>query len=37
MTIAQAQMAMMKSGISHLCLLEDGTPKLEAPVFIPGF
>ncbi len=26
MTIAQAQMAMMKNGISHLCLTEDGTP-----------
>lgn len=30
MTIAQAQMAMMKSGISHLCLTEDGTPNTPA-------
>ncbi|NNE76915.1 MAG: CBS domain-containing protein, partial [Pricia sp.] len=30
MTIAQAQMAMMKSGISHLCLTEDGTPNSKA-------
>ena len=26
MTIAQAQLAMMKSNIGHLCLTEDGTP-----------
>lgn len=26
LTITQAQMAMMKSNISHLCLTEDGTP-----------
>ncbi len=30
MTIAQAQMAMMKNGISHLCLTEDGTPNTPA-------
>jgi len=30
MTVAQAQMAMMKSGISHLCLTLDGTPNSEA-------
>ncbi len=30
MTIAQAQMAMMKNGISHLCLTEDGTPNTAA-------
>lgn len=30
MTLAQAQMAMMKSGISHLCITEDGTPNTEA-------
>ncbi|PKA99972.1 CBS domain-containing protein [Flavobacteriaceae bacterium MAR_2009_75] len=30
MTLAQAQMAMMKSGISHLCLTQDGTPNTEA-------
>lgn len=30
MTIAQAQMAMMKSGISHLCLTEDGTANSKA-------
>ncbi len=30
MTIAQAQMAMMKNGISHLCLTEDGTPNTVA-------
>ncbi len=30
MTIAQAQMAMMKSNISHLCLTQDGTPNSEA-------
>ncbi|MEA1787635.1 DUF294 nucleotidyltransferase-like domain-containing protein [Arenibacter sp. GZD96] len=29
MTITQAQMAMMKSGISHLCLTKDGTPNTE--------
>ncbi|WP_373516290.1 DUF294 nucleotidyltransferase-like domain-containing protein [Pricia sp.] len=30
MTIAQAQMAMMKNSISHLCLTEDGTPNTAA-------
>ena len=30
MTITQAQMAMMKSSISHLCLTMDGTPDSEA-------
>ncbi|MAU72775.1 MAG: nucleotidyltransferase [Pseudozobellia sp.] len=30
MTLAQAQMAMMKSGISHLCITSDGTPNSEA-------
>ena len=30
LTITQAQMAMMKSGISHLCLTEDGTPNTAA-------
>jgi len=30
MTITQAQMAMMKSSISHLCLTIDGTPNTEA-------
>lgn len=30
MTLAQVQMAMMKSGISHLCLTADGTPNTEA-------
>ncbi|WP_149275500.1 DUF294 nucleotidyltransferase-like domain-containing protein [Pareuzebyella sediminis] len=30
MTITQAQMAMMKSGISHLCLTEDGTDNTKA-------
>ena len=30
MTIAQAQMAMMKSGISHLCLTKDGTQNTPA-------
>ncbi|MDT7827381.1 DUF294 nucleotidyltransferase-like domain-containing protein [Pricia sp. S334] len=30
MTIAQAQMAMMKNGISHLCLTEDGTANTPA-------
>ena len=30
MTVAQAQMAMMKSSISHLCLTVDGTPNSEA-------
>ncbi|TAI48607.1 DUF294 nucleotidyltransferase-like domain-containing protein [Flagellimonas allohymeniacidonis] len=30
LTITQAQMAMMKSNISHLCLTEDGTP--DTPV-----
>lgn len=30
MTVAQAQMAMMKSNISHLCLTEDGTPNSRA-------
>ncbi len=29
LTITQAQMAMMKSGISHLCLTKDGTPNTE--------
>lgn len=29
MTITQAQLAMMKSGISHLCLTKDGTPNTE--------
>lgn len=30
LTITQAQMAMMKSGISHLVLTEDGTPNTNA-------
>lgn len=30
LTITQAQMAMMKSNISHLCLTEDGTPETPA-------
>lgn len=30
MTITQAQLAMMKNGIGHLCLTEDGTP--DTPV-----
>lgn len=30
LTITQAQMAMMKSGISHLVLTEDGTPNTKA-------
>lgn len=30
MTITQAQMAMMKSNISHLCLTKDGTPNTKA-------
>lgn len=30
MTVAQAQMAMMKSNISHLCLTVDGTPNTAA-------
>ncbi|WP_430907483.1 DUF294 nucleotidyltransferase-like domain-containing protein [Maribacter sp. 2-571] len=30
MTVTQAQMAMMKSNISHLCLTEDGTPNTPA-------
>tara|TARA_R110002167_G_scaffold91462_11_gene246186 strand:- start:738 stop:2660 length:1923 start_codon:yes stop_codon:yes gene_type:complete len=30
MTVAQAQMAMMKSNISHLCLTHDGTINTEA-------
>ncbi|MDO6819819.1 DUF294 nucleotidyltransferase-like domain-containing protein [Zobellia sp. 1_MG-2023] len=30
MTVTQAQMAMMKSDISHLCLTMDGTPNTEA-------
>lgn len=30
LTITQAQMAMMKSNISHLCLTEDGTPDTPA-------
>ena len=30
MTVAQAQMAMMKSGISHLCLTQDGTINTKA-------
>ncbi|MBM1106821.1 CBS domain-containing protein [Aurantibacter crassamenti] len=30
MTVAQAQMAMMKSNISHLCLTEDGTVNTAA-------
>ncbi|MGB5818869.1 MAG: DUF294 nucleotidyltransferase-like domain-containing protein [Saonia sp.] len=29
LTITQAQMAMMKSNISHLCLTEDGTPNTK--------
>jgi CBS domain-containing protein len=29
LTITQAQMAMMKSNISHLCLTKDGTPNSE--------
>jgi CBS domain-containing protein len=29
MTVAQAQMAMMKSNISYLCLTKDGTPNTE--------
>ncbi|MEL1242130.1 DUF294 nucleotidyltransferase-like domain-containing protein [Flavobacterium flavipallidum] len=29
MTITQAQMAMMKSNISHLCLTKDGTPNTK--------
>ncbi|TRX37581.1 DUF294 nucleotidyltransferase-like domain-containing protein [Flavobacterium restrictum] len=30
LTITQAQMAMMKSNISHLCLTKDGTPNTKA-------
>jgi CBS domain-containing protein len=30
MTITQAQMAMMKSNISHLCITKDGTPNSKA-------
>ncbi|MDB2607188.1 DUF294 nucleotidyltransferase-like domain-containing protein, partial [Zobellia sp.] len=30
MTVTQAQMAMIKSDISHLCLTRDGTPNTEA-------
>ncbi|MDZ4331613.1 MAG: DUF294 nucleotidyltransferase-like domain-containing protein, partial [Flavobacterium sp.] len=30
MTVTQAQMAMMKSNISHLCLTKDGTPNSKA-------
>lgn len=30
MTVAQAQMAMMKSNISHICLTKDGTPNSKA-------
>ena len=30
LTVTQAQMAMMKSNISHLCLTEDGTPNSKA-------
>lgn len=30
LTITQAQMAMMKSDISHLCLTKDGTPNTKA-------
>ncbi len=30
MTVAQAQMAMMKSNISYLCITKDGTPNTEA-------
>lgn len=29
LTVTQAQMAMMKSSISHLCLTEDGTPNTK--------
>ena len=29
LTVSQAQMAMMKSNISHLCLTKDGTPKTK--------
>ena len=30
LTVTQAQMAMMKSNISHLCLTKDGTPNTKA-------
>ncbi|MFV8340838.1 DUF294 nucleotidyltransferase-like domain-containing protein [Flavobacterium sp. XS2P39] len=30
MTVTQAQMAMMKSNISHLCITKDGTPNSKA-------
>ncbi len=30
LTVTQAQMAMMKSGIGHICLTEDGTPNTKA-------